>query len=104
MKCRAEPLTATFLQEEIYVVEFKLRMVRNNITYHKRVRAANSAPSIMRYCYVLATLESTYCVFSDRDKYSPYGFLPYRNNLETLQPDIIKYKCFDQTYGKNRSL
>jgi hypothetical protein len=52
----------------------------------------------MRYFYVLATLESTYCVFLDRDMYSPYGFSPYRNNLETLQPDILKYKRFDQTY------
>jgi len=56
-------------------------MVRNDITYHKRVRAANSALSIMRYFYVLATiLESTYCVFLDRDKYCLYGFSPYPKN------------------------
>lgn len=47
--CRTEPLITTFLQEEVCVIKFTLRMVRDNITYHKRVRAANSAPSIINF-------------------------------------------------------
>ena len=37
------------LKEEVYVVKFTLRMLRNNVTYHKRAKTAHSAHSIIKF-------------------------------------------------------
>ena len=41
-------LNHNILKGKVRVVKFTLRMVRNNVTYHKRVRAANSAHIIIK--------------------------------------------------------
>jgi hypothetical protein len=63
-KCRTEHLITAFLQEEACVVKFTYRTVRNNIIYHNRVWAANSAPNILRHFYDLANALDSNVVFS----------------------------------------